>query len=172
MNSTGHESARLTVRLDGIAANYRRFIERCAPASVAGVVKANGYGLGAAPTAKVLADCGCDTFFVARLEEGIALRPIVPTARILVLDSVANKEARALIEHRLIPVLNSLAEIEAWSRTGRAEKRTLDCAIHIDTGMNRLGLPANELAALASKTQQHLFGFNVVLCMSHLACAD
>ncbi|HTK79027.1 MAG TPA: alanine racemase [Rhizomicrobium sp.] len=163
---------RLSIRLGAIAANYREFRQRSASAEVAGVVKADAYGLGTMRVARTLAEAGCRTFFVARVEEGIALRPVVPNARILVLDGVVAGSTRALIEHRLVPVLNSLAEIESWSQAARAEKRALDCAIHIDTGMNRLGLPPDELAVLVEKTQRRLFGFNVVLCMSHLACAD
>ena len=78
--------ARLTVRLGAIVANYKTFATLATPAAVAGVVKADGYGLGAAMVAPALAGAGCDTFFVARLEEGIALRPHLPSARILVLD--------------------------------------------------------------------------------------
>ena len=119
------ETARLIVRLDAIAANYRLCGELAAPATVAGVVKADAYGLGAAPVARKLAAAGCDTFFVARLEEGIALRPIVPAARIFVLDGLQGDGAPAFIAHRLIPVLNSLEEIAAWSAAARARSSEL-----------------------------------------------
>lgn len=172
MSSSGLSSGHLTVRLAAVAENYGRFRRKAPLAEIAGVVKADAYGLGAHQVARTLASAGCKTFFVARVEEGVALRPIVPHARILVLDGATPGSARLLFEHRLVPVLNSLAQIEYWSQTARQEKRALDCAIHIDTGMNRLGLPPDELAVLAAKTKQRLFGFNVVLCMSHLACAD
>src|ERR1051326_7811703 len=119
------ETARLIVRLDAIAANYRLCCELASPATVAGVVKADAYGLGAAPVARAQAVTGCDTFFVARLEEGITLRPIVPEARIFVLDGVQGDGAPALIAHRLIPVLNSLAEIAA-----RSEEHTSELQSH------------------------------------------
>src|SRR4051812_9951507 len=115
MDRTGFGPARLTVRLGAIAVNYRQFVEQCTPARVAGVVKADGYGLGAAQVAETLAHAGCDTFFVARLSEGIALRRLQPVARIFVLDGVHAEDATAFIAHRLIPVLNSLLQIEVWS---------------------------------------------------------
>jgi alanine racemase len=172
MNNTGFEGARLTVRLGAITANYRQFVERCAPAAVAGVVKAEGYGLGAGPVAGALAECGCDTFFVARLEEGVALRPAHPHARIFVLDGVQDGKATALIAHRLVPVLNSLQQLDLWAGAARPHRAKLDCAIHLDTGMNRLGLPADETALLSAEAATRLRDANVVLWMTHLACGD
>ncbi len=67
------------------------------------------------PCRRALAGAGCDSFFVARLEEGIALRPMVPDARIFVLDGAPADAIPALIEYGLTPVLNSLAEIADWS---------------------------------------------------------
>jgi len=168
MSQSGFEVARLTVRLGAVAENYRTCRRLAAGAAVAGVVKADGYGLGAAEIAHALLTQGCDTFFVARLEEGIALRPITPKARIFVLDGVREQSAAALVEYNLTPVLNALDEIALWAQTARGR----DAAIHIDTGMSRLGLSPTELAVLAAETGQRLAGINPVLVMSHLACAD
>lgn len=162
------EPARLTVRLGAIAANYRECVRRAGGAEVSGVVKANGYGLGMAEVARTLAGQGCETFFVARLAEGVALRAVLPSARIFVLDGAPETAIPALIAHKLTPVLNSLAEIEAWSKAGAG----LDAAIHIDTGMNRLGLPADEMAILAAEAPTRLKNIRIALIMSHLACAD
>lgn len=166
------EAARLTVRLDAIAANYRTYCRMTGPCAVAAVVKADGYGLGAARVAPALAQAGCDTFFVARLAEGIALRQILPQARIFVLDGAQPDAVPALLTHRLIPALNSLAEIAAWGAAASAAHTSLDAVIHVDTGMNRLGLPPDELAILSGQSAQRLAGLNIVLVMSHLACAD
>ncbi len=166
MSRFGYEVARLTVRLGATAENYRICRRLAAGAAVAGVVKADGYGLGAAEVTRALAAQGCDTFFVARLEEGITLRPVVPKARIFVLDGVRAETIPALVAHNLTPVLNSLDEIALWAKTGR------DAAIHFDTGMSRLGLSPAELSVLADESRQRLKGINLVLLMSHLACAD
>jgi alanine racemase len=172
MSKDGYDAACLTVRLGAVGANYREIRRLAGPAAVAGVVKADAYGLGFGPVARTLAREGCDTFFTARLSEGIALRPLVPGARIFVLDGAAPDLVPALLAHRLTPVLNSLADIAAWSAAAREMDTTLDAAIHVDTGMNRLGLPAYELATLAADAKDLLRGLRVVLVMSHLACAD
>jgi len=162
------EPARLTVRLGAIGANWRECVRRAGAAEVAGVVKADGYGLGMAPVARALAGQGCETFFVARLAEGVALRGVLPRARIFVLDGAQAGAIPALIANTLTPVLNSLAEIAAWSQAGPG----LDAAIHIDTGMNRLGLPPEELATLAAEAKSRLKNIRLALIMSHLASAD
>jgi len=166
------EAARLTVRLDAIAANYRTYCRMTGPCAVAAVVKADAYGMGAAAVAPALVAAGCDSFFVARLAEGIALRKTLPAARIFVLDGCQADAVPALLTHRLIPALNSLVDIAAWSAAAAAAKTTLDAVIHVDTGMNRLGLAPDELAILSGQSAKRLAGLNVVLVMSHLACAD
>lgn len=172
MSQTDYQAARLTVRLGAVVSNYRRCQRLAGPAAVAGVVKADAYGLGAAEVTKTLGDAGCDTFFVARVEEGVALRPLVPNARIFVLDGALTDSVPALISHRLTPVLNSLVQIAAWQAAARETKSALDSAIHIDTGMNRLGVPGADLSILAAEWSKRIDGLRPVLVMSHLACAD
>ncbi|MDR3525889.1 MAG: alanine racemase [Rhizomicrobium sp.] len=169
---TAFEAARLTVRLGVLAENFRVAQRLAGPAEVAAVVKADAYGTGLAPAAKSLVAAGCDSFFVARLEEGIALRSLAPEARIFVLDGAPPDMVPALISHRLTPVLNSLAEVAGWSAAAVATRSQLDAAIHIDTGMNRLGLSPAELSNLAAEHVRHLAGLRVVLWVSHLACSD
>ena len=166
------EAARLTVRLPAIVANYRSYRRLAGPAAVAAVVKADAYGMGAARVAPALAEAGCDSFFVARLEEGVALRKHAPRARIFVLDGAPADAVPALIGQGLTPVLNSLSEIAAWSAAAHASRQVLDAVVHVDTGMNRLGLPGHELAVLAAESAKRLSGINLVLVMSHLACSD
>jgi alanine racemase len=166
MSQPEYDVACLTVQLGAIAENYRTCERLAGDAVAAGVVKADAYGLGAAWVTKALAARGCDTFFVARLEEGVALRPVAPAARIFVLDGARTETVAALKAHNLIPVLNSLDEIAAWSAKGG------DAALHVDTGINRLGLPPAELTVLSAEKAKRLKGVNVVLVMSHLACGD
>jgi alanine racemase len=172
MSHSDFDVACLTVRLGAVAANYREFQRRAGSGIAAGVVKADAYGLGMAPVARTLAENKCDTFFVARAAEGVALRPLVPKARIFVLDGAFADSVPALIANTLTPILNSLADIAAWSAAARAMRSNLDAAIHIDTGMNRLGLPAHELATLSAERETRLKNINTVLVMSHLACSD
>lgn len=165
------EPGSLRVRLGAIVENYR-ICARLSGTKVGTVVKADGYGLGAIPIAKALYEAGSDTFFVARLEEGIALRHALPDVRIFVLDGCPFDTASALVAHRLTPILNSLRQIDAWSAEARRGHRKLDAAVHIDTGMNRLGLPADELAILSAEANRRLRDIDVVLVMSHLACSE
>jgi alanine racemase len=167
----GH-SAQLTVRMGALATNYTEVRRRAADALIAPVVKADAYRIGMVPVAKALASEGADLFFVARVEEGIVLRAVVPGARIFVFDGVAPGSAPALIAHRLTPVLNSADEIAEWSRAATARKSMLDAAIHVDTGMNRSGLSASEVGDLSANARKALSGINLNLIMSHLACAD
>jgi alanine racemase len=167
---SGFQAARLTVRLDAITANWRTMQRLAGTAVAAGVVKANAYGLGADKVAPALAAAGCETFFVARLEEGVALRKLCRQARIFTLDGAPADAVPALLSYKLVPVLGSLADVAVWSAV--AGERTLDAALHVDTGMNRLGLPGEELSLLAAEQVRRLKGVNLVLVMSHLACAD
>ena len=163
------EAARLTVRLSAITANYNSY-RAAGSAAVGAVVKADAYGLGADAIAPALAAAGCDSFFVARLDEGVRLRAVLPNARIFVFDGAEAGSVPALIAHRLIPCLNSLAQIAAWRAA--AGHTTLDAAVHVDTGMSRLGLSPGELATLAAEHRTRLAGLNLVLVLSHLACSD
>ena len=166
------EAARLSVRLPAITANYRTYRRLAGPTAVAAVVKADAYGLGTSRVAPALAEVGCDSFFVARLEEGIALRRLLARARIFVLDGASPDAVPALISFSLTPVLNSLSEIAAWSAAAGVGHNALDAVIHVDTGMNRLGLSGDELAVLSAEKAGRLRGLNLVLVMSHLACSD
>lgn len=165
-------TAQLTVRLGSLAANFRESLRRAAPAAPAPVVKANAYGMGLAPVAHALVNAGADTFFVARMEEGIALRELLPRQRIFVLDGIAAGAGPALLSHALTPVLNSLDEVAEWSALARRERRELDAVLHVDTGMNRSGLSHDELSTLVADIRHLLDGIKLVLVMSHLARAD
>jgi alanine racemase len=165
-------AAILTVDLAAIAANYRRLQRYVAPAECGAVVKADAYGLGAAEVAPALARAGALSFFVAQLAEGVALRRLLPkTASIYVLNGLMDGERQAFEQERLAPALNDLGQIERWSQFCRARGQRLPAVLHIDTGMNRLGLPASELQQLAREPHR-LAGIGLELVMSHLACAD
>ncbi|WP_035690592.1 alanine racemase [Azospirillum halopraeferens] len=161
----------LTIDLDAIADNWRRLRDRAAPAACAAVLKADAYGLGAARVAPALRAAGCTTFFVAHLDEALALRPLIPDAEILSLGGLPAGAEGVFVEARIIPVLNHLGEITAWGAFARGLEVALPAAVHVDTGMNRLGLGPDELAVLAA-TPDRLAGIKVRLWLSHLACAD
>ena len=160
----------LTVDLDAIAANYRALSARHGGA-VAGVVKADAYGLGAPRVgARLLAE-GARHFFVAYAEEALVLRPHVPGAMLAVLNGLHPAKAGLYVANGLVPVLGTLGEIEAWSAQARRVGRTLPALLHVDTAMNRLGLSGRDLARLASEPRC-LDGIDLLFVMTHLADAE
>jgi alanine racemase len=165
------ETAILTIDLDALAANYRRLRDLAAPAECAAVVKADAYGLGMEKAAPALFRAGCRTFFVATLAEATALRTLLPEATIYVFSGLMPGTAELYRTHDLRPVLNSAAEIEEWASFCARRGEKLACAIHIDSGMNRLGLSAPEVDRVADMRELWQT-MTLSLVMSHLACAD
>lgn len=175
----------LGIDLAAIVANWRLLRARAGGAECAAVVKADAYGLGAAQVGPALAAAGCRVFFVATLDEGIALRAgfaqaarsgegvaeEVPPAAIFVLNGAAPGYETELLQHGLMPVLNSLGALEAWGMLSDMLGVRLPAALHVDTGMSRLGLPPAELATLAAEPER-LDGVTLTLVLSHPACAD
>lgn len=169
-----HAGAVLTIDLGAIADNYR-LLQRRAPKAVCGAaVKADAYGLGAGQVAAALADAGCRHFFVAHLDEGIRLRPLLPAdAEIYVLHGQTLEAGAEMecVQHRLMPVLNSAAQVAGWRALARRLNRSLPSIVQVDSGMSRLGLSAAETAALLNDPDG-LRGLDLRYLMSHLACAD
>lgn len=161
----------LTVDLAAIAANYRLLAARVGgPQRCAASVKADAYGLGLAPVARALEGAGCATFFVALVEEGLALRRVLPQAAIYVLHGLVAGGASECLARGLRPVINSLRDLELLDAAagGRGD---IAAGLHIDVGLSRLGLPAEEVEILAAEPRR-LAGLGDLLVMSHLACAD
>ncbi len=165
------EPARLTVDLSALKANYASLCAKARGTRVSGIVKSNAYGMGAIPVAKALQEAGCDLLFATRANEGAELRKGGIKGDIYILDGLAADGPERFHLFGLIPVLNSLAELAKWREVAKARGETLPAAIHFDTGMTRLGLPAHEVDILASDPSL-LENVNVTFWMSHLACGD
>ncbi|PSJ38993.1 alanine racemase [Allosphingosinicella deserti] len=164
--------ARLTIDLEAIRANYRALAAVVAPAPVGAVIKADAYGLGAARVAPSLAEAGCRTFFVAMLDEALALQPLLPAdARLYVLNGLAPGTEAECAAAGIAPVLNSLAQVRRWQDVVAQRREPVAAALQIDTGMSRLGLSAGE-ADVAAREMAGAAGMGIDLVMSHLACAD
>lgn len=171
---------RLTIDLEALAANHRLLRERAGGRAPAGVVKADGYGLGAGPVARRLVAEGCSRLFVARLDEALVVREALshlgtgttgPRPEILVLDGVLPGTEGELVAAGVSPVLNDLGQVERWRRAADAAGRALPAALHLDTGMTRLGLPPAETDRVMADPSL-LEGIEVGVVMSHLASAD
>ena len=159
--------AELTIDLSAIVANYRRLQRELGAVPCAAVVKADAYGLGADRVAPALAAAGCDTFWVAHLEEGIALRRALPQGRIFVLIGPRNDSAATYIRHGLTPTLNTPDEIETWATHAAGT----EAALHIDTGMSRLGLSPSDLDWLVDHVDR-LDRIPLAYVMSHLVVGE
>ncbi|OYQ32946.1 alanine racemase [Niveispirillum lacus] len=162
----------LVIDLAALTANWRQIAALAPGAECAAVVKANGYGLGDVAVASALWKAGARSFFVADIEAGVRVKAALPQSRTLVLHGVPTGTEAELAARDLIPVLSSLGEIERWGAYARRLDRKLPAFIHIDTGMNRLGLPPSELDRLCNDAVSILDSMDLLAWMSHLACAD
>jgi alanine racemase len=161
----------LTIDLGAIAANYRLLQAKASGAECAAVVKANAYGLGLKQVAETLKAAGCSSFFVATLDEGIELRELLPAVNIYVLHGVQSSQENVFTQYGLIPVLNDSYQIALWNQKGVDLGKKLPAIVHVDTGMCRLGL-SKRSALYVSGHPDLTANIDILLIMSHLACAD
>jgi len=160
----------LTVNLDAIVANWRKLEKTAVPAECAGVVKANAYGCGTEPVTRALAAAGCKTFFVATLDEASTVRTAAPRAAIYVLDGFFQNSGEAYASIDCRPVIGDLNELAEWDVFCRRSGWNGGAAIHIDTGMQRLGLTSAEAQGIIPRINAGDHG--ITLVMSHLASAE
>jgi alanine racemase len=166
-----HPASILEIDLGAIVANWHLLRSLHPSGPVAGVVKADGYGLGARQVASALHAAGCRHFFVALLDEALAIREQLPDALLAVLGGPIPGSERDYLAHDIVPVLGSLAEITAWTDAARTAGHNLPAILHIDTGMSRLGLDARELAVL-QQDHSRLAGIDLRYVMSHLVASE
>jgi len=161
----------LTVDLDAVVANWRKLEKTGVPAECAGVIKANAYGCGAAEVARALSNAGCKTFFVATLDEAKVVRAAVPaSAAIYVLSGFFQNSGEAYAKIDCRPVIGDLNELAEWDVFCRRSGWNGGAAIHIDTGMNRLGLTVPEVLGIIPRINAGDHG--ITLVMSHLVSAE
>jgi alanine racemase len=167
MSDHGAEfGAELTIDLSAIADNWRLLARRVPTAECGAVVKADAYGCGIERVVPALAWAGCHTFFVAHLSEARRVRKVAPDATIYVLNGLLPGSSAAFAAIQARPVLSSVDEIEEWGRHGRNGA----AALHVDTGMNRLGLSLEDAAALADSRK--LDDLAIGLLMTHFSAAE
>jgi alanine racemase len=160
----------LSIDLDALAANWRSLRDRARGAEASAVVKANAYGTGIEKAVPALLQSGCRTFFVAHLNEAIRARAVAPDATIYVLNGLLTGTCHTYADFDLRPVLGSLEEIDEWASFCRAQSQRLKAAVHVDTGMNRLGLGVSEGLGLSGMPS--LEDFELALLMSHFVSAE
>jgi alanine racemase len=170
--ATKRAPGRLTIDLGALADNWRTLARRASPGRCAAVVKANAYGIGLAEAAPALWGAGARVFFVAHLTEGIAARRALPAeAQIYVLNGLeSGADPADYIEHRLAPAIGSEEELERWSAFASRQGRISPCALHLDTGMNRLGFES--LTRLRAAMETHGPSSGADLLMSHFVSSE
>lgn len=152
---------RLRLSKDALTHNWRWLREQSHGAACGAAIKADGYGLGAVAVAEALAGAGCRDFFVATWAEALKVAPVMGGCSLSVLHGVREADLAVARTLGARPVLNSAEQIALWKESGGGA-----CDVMIDTGMNRLGLSMDDVAAGA------LDGLTIDTAMSHLASAD
>jgi alanine racemase len=132
----------LQIDLDAAADNVRAVRQLVGPArKIFAVVKADGYGHGAAEVGAVFVAHGADALAVADLAEGIRLRQRGITAPILVYPNSLPEAAPEALAHGLVPTLVDLDSARAYAE---AAAGPCDVFVKIDVGLERLGVPAEQ----------------------------
>lgn len=162
---------RVMVDLQALVANWHKLKAYAPHSETAAVVKANAYGLGIEPVVEALTKAGCSSYFVALPEEGVRVRKVAPDATVYVLGGLFKNAAGTYAEAGLVPVLGNREDLDQWAEFWRTRSARKPCAIHVDTGMNRLGLSFEAIKSYREdETTKH--AVSPVLIMSHPACAD
>jgi alanine racemase len=157
----------LTIDIGALKHNYKLLSKKAGRAVCAAAIKADAYGVDMAHAAPAFWQAGCQTFFVSRPQEGEALRNILPEAVIYVLDGLYSGQSSFYAQHKLRPALVSIDQVREWAGVAG----NLPCALHVDTGINRMGLTPEQFHAISLDTSL-MQKLNISLLMSHLACAD
>ncbi|HEY1863994.1 MAG TPA: alanine racemase [Roseiarcus sp.] len=162
----------LKINLGALADNWRELARRSGPGRCGAVVKANAYGTGASEAATALWAAGARTFFVAHFSEGVAARrALPPDAQIYVLNGLESEaEPVDYVEHRLAPVIGGEEELARWSAFAVQRGRPSPSALHLDTGMNRLGFES--LARLRAAMETHGPSSGADLLISHFVSSE
>jgi len=181
MPGFGHADSLISIDIDAIVDNWR-YLDGLSgsPTETAGVVKADAYGLGADKVAPALADAGCRTFFVMSLEEALSLRAALSDAghddrRIFTLGGCHAGQEADFQKSRIMPVVNSLEQLHRWRDAASGTGSPLAAALHLDTGMTRLGLDPDETAWLLRRIEDGdmpFAGVDMQLVMSHLTSGE
>ena len=164
-------ASELVIDLGAIKRNYLDLKKRLGGVECGAAVKADAYGTGVNRVGPALFEVGCRTFFVATVDEGIALRDVLPRARIAVLNGLLPGTMEAFEEFSLIPVINDLEQVARIREISVDADQALSAMLHIDTGMNRLGLTGDEMKQI-SEEPDLLDGPDWLYALSHLASAD
>ncbi len=159
------------IDLDSITHNVRLLVARAAPARVYAVVKPNAYGHGAVAVGRAALDAGALGLAVVCIDEAEELRRGGVDGPLLIVGAVQESEADAIVELRLTPTVTSLPLAAALSRCAATRGVTQRIHIELESGLNRNGLPADELIGFAESARS-LPNLEIEGLYTHFAAAE
>ncbi|MDP8962160.1 MAG: alanine racemase [Actinomycetota bacterium] len=162
---------RAEIDLDAIAHNVREVRDLVAPAEVVAVVKADGYGHGAAPVARAAVRAGATGLAVALVEEAEELREAGVTAPILLLSEPSPEAAGRAVTAGVVPTIYSVDFSEALRKEASQQGQPIRVHVKADTGMGRVGVPRSEWESFLHVLRAWP-ELEVEALWTHLACAD
>ncbi|MCL2566764.1 MAG: alanine racemase [Alphaproteobacteria bacterium] len=164
----------LVIDSQAIAANYNLIKEQSNGAEISWVLKNNAYGLSVENILPIAKQVQCQHIFVATLLEGIHIKEILSEnyqPNIYILNPILPAQQNELLANNLIPVLNTLHQIESWNNFAKSKAKKLPVVLHIETGINRLSLMRAEIMYL-HQHKELLENFDIKYIMSHFATAS
>jgi alanine racemase len=163
----------MEVNLDNLAYNIRQIKNNIkAPASIMGIVKADGYGHGAVEISRVLLEEGVQRLGVAVLDEGIALRQEGIDVPILVLGYTPPQLFDKVLEHRITPTLYNYQDALRLSELASKNGSSVKVHLKLDTGMGRIGMiPGQDSLDMVSNIYA-LPGIKIEGIFTHFSVAD
>lgn len=159
------------IDLDALAYNVASLKRQAGPATMAAVIKANAYGHGALGVARAALEAGADRLAVICVDEGEQLRRGGLSVPILVMGHSPASEARRIVELGLTPTVTSLETGQALAREAEALAVRQPLHLKVDTGLNRYGLPPQEVVPLAEALRA-IPSLEVEGVFTHFASAD
>ncbi|MGV3278473.1 alanine racemase [Rickettsiales bacterium LUAb2] len=162
----------ITINTNNIKQNYQSLQNMAKNSVVAPVLKSNAYGVKLPNVIQILDEVKCNNYFVSTLDEGIIARNNSKNSNIYILHGIFGNNEEAFLEYKLTPVINNVEQLEKWVNFSKIKQKKLDCIIHLDTGINRLGLQKDEITYLIENFEQLNKYINILYFISHLACSD
>ena len=159
------------ISLSKLRRNFQRIRELAGARKVMAVIKADAYGHGAVPVSKCLAECGVDWFGVATVEEALELRAAGIQQPILLLGGLYMSDPAHLIEYRLTPSISSTMRLDTYTECARRFGQPIEFHLKVDSGLGRLGLPLDRVAAFVEHYRE-LEGLHLKGLFTHLASAE
>ena len=167
-----HRSTRAEIDLQAFRHNFQNLRNHISPQTrIMAVLKADAYGHGALPCARVAVECGVDYLGAGVIEEGIEFRQSGLETPILILGSIFPDEVEDLVRHDLSTIVCTLPLAQALAKEAKKQNKTTSVHIKVDTGMNRLGVSPEHLPELLNQIS-NLPNLKIEGISTHFSSAD